>query len=155
MVQFRIDEAHANAMAGMPDPRRMRFAQELGVLQPVRSGLRIAGTVRERVPLGPFATALVWITPYRTAVPATPTWLEASREGGNVVLRWTPDRTASFYSYEVSRTAAGDRPVSITPDPLRAAMWIDTAAPDAPLRYTIRTVSASGVRSRPARSRPV
>ncbi len=155
LVQFRIDDAHTDAARGAPDPARMRLAQELGVLAPPRSGLHVRDALRERVPLGPFATALVWITPYRDAPPATPSWLEASREGGNVVLRWTPDRTPGLYTYEVSRTRAGKRAIAISPAPLRSAMWIDTAVPDEPLGYTVRTVSASGVASRPAPSRPV
>ena len=150
VVQFRIDDARTNALKGAPDPARMRLAQELGVLVPLRSGLRVRGTVRERVPLGSFATALVWITPYREARPATPLWLEASRDGGNVVLRWTPDRTGSFYTYEVTRTR--ESVVVISPDPLRAAMWIDTAATDGPLTYTVRAITASGGASRPART---
>ncbi len=155
VVQFRIDAAHTNAARGAPDARRMRLAQELGVLAPLRSGLSVAGTLRERVPLGPFATALLWITPHHGNRPPTPSWLEAKRETGNVVLRWTADRAPSFYSYEVSRNRAVAGSVRISPHPLRAAMWIDTAAPDGPLVYIVRAVSASGVASRPASTGPV
>ncbi len=155
LIQFGIDRARTNAAAGAPDPKSMRLAQELGVLAPPQHGLRTQHGLRAPINLGPFATALVWITPYQTAPPATPSWLEVTREGNDVVLRWTPDRSRSVYSYEISRRGVGAPDVKISPNPLRAAMWIDTAAPSRPLTYAVRAVSASGVSSRPARSRPV
>ncbi len=151
IVQFRIDAAQTNAARGAPGAGPMRLAQELGILAPPRCGIEVAGVVRERVRLGPFATALVWITPYEASPPAAPHWLEVRREGGNMILRWTAETAASFYSYEVSRIEAAG-PVGISPDPLRAAMWIDTAAPDGPLRYSVRALTASGVPGQPALS---
>ena len=35
----------------------------------------------------------------------------------------------------------------ITPDPLRAAMWIDTAPPAGPRVYAVRAVTTSGLTS--------
>jgi hypothetical protein len=145
VVQFRIDTRHTNAARGGPSAGQMRLVQELGVLAPPRFGQRARGTVCEPVRLGPFDTALVWITPYQPMPPGRPRWLETRREAGNIVLRWTANGARSFYSYEVSRSAAGMGPVRISPDPLRAGMWIDTAAPDGLLRYAVRAVTASGV----------
>jgi len=155
VVQFRIDGTHTNAEAGAPNARQMRLAQELGALAPPRRGIVSAGTVRERVQLGAFETALVWVTPHQPGPAATPRWLETRRAAGNVVLRWTADPEASFYSYEVRRIRAGSPAVRISPDPLRAAMWIDTAVPDEPLRYSVRAVTASGVVGRTVVSPPV
>ena len=55
-------------------------------------------------------------------------------------MRWTPGREADIYSYEVRRDGA-----LISPVPLRAAMWVDTAPPPGRHTYEVRAVSASGV----------
>jgi hypothetical protein len=134
----------------------MRMAQELGVLAPPQVDVLVSGLLSERVRLGPFATALVWITPHEEGtIPASPRWLETTREGGNVVLRWSPSIEPSFWSYEVERARGNAGAVIVSPLPLRAAMWVDTAVPPEAARYSIRAVTASGLASARAWSGPV
>jgi glycosyl hydrolase family 39 (putative alpha-L-iduronidase) len=167
LAEFRIDGARTNAYAeaGRRMPavvetaeaaRRIRAAAELGVAAPIRRDLRVEGG-RLRLPLrlDPYATVLVWVTPVRRDAPAAPRWLEPVVERGNVVLRWTPNREPSFYSYEVVRVAPGGVRTPIAPVPLRSAMWVDTAAPRGEQAYSVRAVTASGVRSASVRSPPV
>jgi hypothetical protein len=104
-------------------------------------------TFRDAFDLGPFAIVLHWVTPFSDEPPAAPRWLEAGVEDGNVVLRWTPNREPFFYSYEVYRLE-GERPVArLSPVPLRAAMWVDTAPSGGSRIYGVRAVSASGILS--------
>ncbi len=80
-------------------------------------------------------------------VPVAPEWLSVEQRGRDVVLRWTPSFDAAFFSYEVF-LMDGEKPgARITPDPLRAALWIDTAPPAGRRRYGVRAVSASGLAS--------
>ena len=125
----------------MTDPARIRAAAELGLAEPVRSGIAPEdGTLRLRLRLAAFETALIWVTPTRPQPPAALAWLQSSAEGGNAVLRWTPGREPDLYSYEVRRDGQ-----LISPVPLRAAMWIDAARPPGRHAYGVRAVSASGV----------
>lgn len=168
LAQFRIDATHSNAFAAvgrrMPatldpvrDARRIRAAQELGVAAPIRTGLRVGRGGRLRLPirLGPYATALVWVTPFERTPPATPRWLGAAVEGGNAVLRWTPNTEARFWSYELRRRGPGAAERRISPVPLRAATWVDTAPPAGEQVYEVRAVSASGIRTPWVRSPPL
>jgi hypothetical protein len=164
LAEFRIDAAHSNAYTAagrrMPAPvdpaeaaKRIRAAQELGVAAPLRSGLRPErGRLRLPLRLPPYATALIWVTPYDPTPPATPRWLAPEPRGGNALLRWTPNREAAFYSYEVWREAKGGRSRLISPKPLRAATWVDTAPPRGEHVYALYAISASGVRSAAVRS---
>lgn len=123
------------------DAARVRLAAELGAAEPLRRGVvPEGGALRLRLRLAPFETALVWVTPTRPEPPAAPAWVQAEAEGGNAVLRWTPGREADLYSYEVRRDG-----VLISPVPLRAAMWVDTAPPPGRHGYEVRAVSASGI----------
>lgn len=149
LARFGIGAALSSSFAAaggvldprVTDPARVRAAAELGVTEPIRSALMVeAGTLRLRLRLAPFDTVLVWVTPTRPQRPAAPDWLQAEAEGGNAVLRWTPGREESVYTYEVRRNG---RPIS--PVPLRAAMWIDAAPPPGRHSYSVRAVSASGV----------
>lgn len=80
-------------------------------------------------------------------MPAAPSWLTFIMQDGNVVLRWGPDVDASHYGYEVV-LMDGDTPGErLSPDPLRAAMWVDTGPPPGERIYAVRAVSASGMRS--------
>ena len=127
-------------LPAITDPARVRRAAELGVTEPIRSGVAVAdGTVRLRLRLARFETVLIWITPTRATVPATPDWIQADAERNTVVLRWTPDPDA--YSYEVRRDGE-----LVSPTPLRAAMWVDAPPPGRHV-YGVRTVSASSVPS--------
>jgi Glycosyl hydrolases family 39 len=167
IARFRIDEAHSNSFsaagrrfgAGFPDAaaaRRIRMMQELAVDAPLRSGVALAGgELRDRIRVGRFAALLHWITPFGEVAPAAPRWLEASLEDGNVVLRWTPNREPSFYSYELRRRTGDEPGLLVSPTPLRAAMWIDTAPPAGRHVYEVRAVSASGVAGDVATSPPV
>lgn len=173
LAMFRIDGTHANAFAAvgrrMPAPgldaadaiRRVRAAAELGVAAPIRSGLAVEGG-RLRLPpfrLEPYATALVWVTPFDPAArPAAPRWIAADADRhGNAVLRWTPNREPGFYTYELVRMTPGRGAAArIAPVPLRSAMWVDTAPPPGLAHvYGVRAVSASGARSALARSAPL
>lgn len=159
-VWFRIDAAHSNAYAaagrtmpavldGAEAVRRVRAAQELGVAAPMRSGIALEGGVfRDRLDLVPFATALLWITPFSPDPPAAPLWLAAEASGGDAVLRWVPAQETVFYSYEVFRMGPNGRPgPRLSPLPLRSAMWVDTAPPPGVYTYGVRAVTASGIAS--------
>jgi len=136
-VQFRIDAAHTNPAPGMA-PSTMRRAAELAVAAPIRRGMAPGA---ERITLGPYATALVWITPTRPGTPAPPHWIEVRQNPAGTLLRWTPSTDPAFYGFELARDGA-----VITPDPMRAAAWVDAEAAG-PARYAVRTVTASGGRS--------
>jgi hypothetical protein len=167
LVEFRIDGAHGNAFAAAgrhlsaevapgAATRRLRGAAELGVQAPLRSGLHVTGG-RLRVPLQlpPYATALVWVTPFDPQPPAAPRWLDLRAERGNALLRWTASEAPGFYGYELRRLGRDDRGRRIAPLPLRAACWVDTAPPAGEWRYAVRVVTASGLRSAAALSPPL
>jgi hypothetical protein len=157
LAVFRIDGALSNAFAAagrqMPSPPlapeaagRLRGAAELALASPVRRDVVVTGgRIPMRLRLDPFATVLVWVTPFRTARPAAPRWVEAELSDGNALLRWTSEEAPDLLGYEVLRLDPVRR---IAPLPLRGASWVDTAPGGAAPRYAVRAVSASGVRSR-------
>lgn len=157
---FRVDRDHAAAfiaaggrmpavLDGPETVRQVRMAQELGVAGPLRSGLALPGGVfRDRLSLAPFATALLWITPFSPSPPTPPTWIAAEARDGNAMLRWTPFHEPGFYTYEVFRLGPDGQPgPCLSPLPLRSAFWVDTAPRSGLHRYGVRTVTASGVPS--------
>ena len=167
IVRFRIDATHSNAFTAagrelsIPIPnseqaQRIRRSQELRA-DFVRSGVTVVGhEFHDSLELAPFATVLYWITPFSAEPLAAPKWLEATVEDGNVILRWTPNREAPFYSYEVYRKESDARGVLISPEPLRSAMLVDTAPlPGRTYVYSVRALSASGVPSLWSTSPPV
>jgi hypothetical protein len=140
----------------------LRFAGELGAAgtPPLRSGVSLpagdGAPLRVPIRLAPYATALLWVTPFLPdRRPAAPRWIAAEAERGNAVLRWTPDGDPGFWSYEVLRSTAGAPARRISPVPLRSAMWVDTAPPRGEHRYEVRAISASGVRGTAVTSPPV
>jgi Glycosyl hydrolases family 39 len=158
LARFGIGAALSNSYAAaggtlLPNvtgAARIRAAAELGVADPIRSGVvPDGGALRLRLRLMPFETVLIWVTPTRPLPPAKLSWVQASVEGGNAVLRWTPGRESDLYSYEVRRNGE-----LISPVPLRAAMWVD-AAPPGRHTYGVRAVSASGVAGPETSSRMV
>ena len=132
----------------------IRQAQELSV---AASGVNVAlsgGRFSTVVNLPAYTTTVFWITQYTTDRPAPPAWettapttKDTTSYGTNVVLRWQPDTDPTFYSYQVYRDT---EKTPITPDPLRAALWVDTPPSPGSHTYTIRTVSASGKQSDPS-----
>ena len=130
--------------------------QELGIAAPIEIAAPVSDrTIRRKLTLLRFATSLLWITPFSVASPSTPEWIEARREGGSVLLRWTPNREPDFYRYDLLRID-GETRSSIGPVPLRGAIWVDDAPTfDASLAYEVRAISASGVPSATAPSAPV
>jgi hypothetical protein len=105
--------------------------------------------------LPPYATALVWVTPFDPRPPEAPRWLDLRAEHGNALLRWTAGEVPGFYSYELRRLGRDERGKRIAPLPLRAACWVDTAPPAGEWRYAVRVVTASGLRSAVALSPPL
>ncbi|MBV8870138.1 MAG: hypothetical protein JOY65_12090 [Acetobacteraceae bacterium] len=166
VAEFRIDGTLSNAFAAvsraMPAgnidtdaARRIRFAQELAVAAPIQSGVTLAGgELRREITLRAFATALLWVTPFRPDVPERPAWLRAEVERATVVLRWPPNREPWFYTYEVVRRSARSEKAAAAPIPLRASFWVDTPPPGEHV-YAVRAVSASGVRGESVSSPPV
>ena len=67
----------------------------------------------------------------------------------------TPNLEPFFYSYEVYLMRNGEPAELLSPGPLRAAMWVDTAPSKGVRIYGIRAVSASGVPSARVRSSPI
>jgi hypothetical protein len=64
-----------------------------------------------------------------------------------VILQWTPNRESYFYTFEVLLMDGDRSGRRLTPNPLRAALWIDPAPLPGPRTYGVRAVSASGVAS--------
>jgi hypothetical protein len=167
LVVFRIDGTHGNAfaLAGRRMPaevapgapaRRLRAAAELGVAAPLRSGLQVVGGhLLLPLQLPPYATALIWVTPFDPRPPAAPHWLDLRAAGGNALLRWTPSEALGFFGYELRRLGRNGRGRRIAPVPLRAACWVDTAPPAGEWRYSGRAVTASGLRSAAVLSPPL
>ena len=83
--------------------------------------------------------------------------MTAIAENGNAIVQWTPDQDSWFYSYEVYLLTADGKPQGspLTPNPLRAALWVDTAPAHGTRQYGVRAVSASGVPSALTSSNPV
>lgn len=161
VARFQIDRRRSNAYAAaggspanpfpIPDPASLpaiRHAQEIALARPMLRNLSVGdGVYRERLALAPFTTLCLWITPARPDPLEAPRWLETTVEGRNVVLGWTPNREPHFYGYEVFLMRDGVPAERITPDPLRAALWIDTAPPSGQRVFGVRAVTASGVMS--------
>ena len=160
-VWFCVDQTHTNPLSsaggtgaattldGPEAIRRVRAAQELAVIAPIRSGIGVSGRMfQDQVELAPFATVLLWMTPFSPDVPAAPAWIAAEASRGNAVLRWSPAPEASFYSYEVFRWGADGQPgPRVSPMPLRSALWVDTAPASGTAVYGVRVVTASGIGS--------
>jgi hypothetical protein len=161
IARFQIDRAHSNSYSAaggsdadpfpVPDPERLpaiRLAQEIGLARPIARNLAAGGgAYRETIELAPFTTACLWITPTSDAVPSVPSGLVSEASDGNVSLRWNPNRESCFFSYEVFLVGDGSSATRISPDPLRAALWVDTAPPPGPRNYAVGAVSVSGVAS--------
>jgi len=164
---FRIDARTSNAhtAAGgspanpypVPDPTDLpaiRRAQGLALARPITRGVAAPdGIYREIIELEPYATVCLWITPASDAVPTAPAWIEVVDEPAGDLVRWEPTTDPAFLTYELySSMEDGDdatipEPTNrLTPNTLRAALWVDPAAP-AGRRYAVRTVSASGIAS--------
>ncbi len=160
VARFVIDHTHSNSytafggqlgtsatpLPGATRTQAIRQAQELAVAAPIQRDLPVpAGKFSATFSLAPYAVLVYWLTPFRADAPgpATPAWLHADVEGGNVVLRWQPNREPDFYSYEVFAVASGVQR-QIAPVPLRGAIWVDTAPPPGERSYAVRAVNASG-----------
>ena len=131
----------------------IRKAQELqvvnrGVGQTITGGRFDAPPVT----IPPNTTTLFWITNYEpnppNPPPATLSWTELTPPltditptGTNVVLTWQPSLDPTFYTYDVAKDHQSN---IISPNPLRAALWIDTDAGTGHT-YWVRAVSASNV----------
>jgi hypothetical protein len=148
-----LDEAKGTSAAPMLESteviRRVRAAQELGVVSSIKSGLSVFnGTFRDAAHISPFATTLLWITPFSRESPKAPMLLTVELSFGNAVLRWTPTREPSFYTFEVFRIDPdGQLGPCLSPRPLRSAFWVDTAPSTGTHVYGVRTVTASGISS--------
>ncbi len=161
VARFQIDDQLSNAYTAaggseqnpfpVPDPSNLgaiRQAQELAVARPIERGVSLKdGTYRETLELEPFTTIGLWITPVEETIPKSPEWLSIDVQDGNVVLQWTANRHPSFYSYEVFLMTDGEPTNRLTPNPLRSAIWVDTAPPAGLRTYGVRSVTASGVTS--------
>jgi hypothetical protein len=157
IVRFQIDHTLSNAytaaggtLSPVLDPSQIagiRQAQELAVFASPRHGVSVPdGTLTERFTIAPFVTLLYWVTPFGDDAPAAPAWVRAEQDGDNVVIRWEPSHDPHFYSYELFAMEGEMVGARLSPLPLRAALWVDTAPPG-PRRYGVRAVSASGIAS--------
>jgi hypothetical protein len=167
IVRFQIDDVRSNAYTAaggslsiaFPDTtaaRRIRMVQELTVFAPIRRDMAVRnGEFRDTLTIDPFTVTVYWITPFRLDPPAEPSWAEATVEEGHVILRWKPNLEPFFYSYEVYLMRDGEPAELLSPVPLRAAMWVDTAPPKGLRIYGVRAVSASGVLSPIVPSSPI
>lgn len=144
----------ALSLAGL-NAAAIRQRQELSV---AASAVRMSlpgGTFSTVVKIPAYTTTVFWITEFTKDSPlAAPSWDTtapyAVDGAGNVLLRWQPETDAAFYSYEVYRDSQ-DQAAVISPSPLRASLWVDTAAftatGPASHTYWIRAVNASGAPS--------
>jgi hypothetical protein len=167
IARFQIDSVRSNAYTAaggslsipFPDPalaRNIRLAQELTVFAPIRRDVALAGgEFRDTLTVNPFTVAVYWMTPFIEDPPADPRWVEATVEDGHVILRWTPNLEPFFYSYEIYLLEGREPAELLSPVPLRAAMWVDTAPPKGRRTYGVRAVSASGVFSAVVPSGPI
>ena len=158
VARFQIDRTHANAYtaagralsASIPSTsvRAIRQAQELAEAAPIRRRIPLSdGAFNEIARIDPFTVTVYWITPAIPDAPAAPTWIQATAEGENVILRWQPNREPFFYTYEVYRMRDDQIAERISPLPLRSAIWVDTAPGGGSHTYSVCAVSASGVES--------
>jgi hypothetical protein len=161
VARFQIDRVRSNAYTAAggsasnpfpaPDPAQIqliRQSQEVALERPIARDVAVpVGTYTELLTLEPFTTLCLWITPVEAIVPQAPKWLEATLRNGNAVLRWSPNQEPFFYSYEVFRLHDDVPAERISPDPLRSALWIDSAPSTGGPTYGVRAVSASGVAS--------
>ena len=161
VARFQIDRVHSDAYTAaggsatnpfpIPAPEQIpviRRRQEIALARPIaRDVATPTGIFAETLTLAPFTTLCLWITPVLSMAPRAPAWLETAVDSGNVMLRWSPNQEPFFYSYEVFRLRDGVPDQLITPDPLRSALWIDTAPPPGRTTYGVRAVSTSGVAS--------
>jgi hypothetical protein len=145
--------------APYPNPaqaRSIRLAKELTVFAPIQQNVSLAsGTFHDTITIDPYTVMIYWITPFVLDPPADPSWIEASVEDGNVILRWTPNEEPFFYSYEVYLMRDREPSDLLSPVPLRAAMWVDTMPQSGTRIYGVRAVSASGIQSALVPSSPV
>lgn len=169
VARFQIDLMRSNAYTAaggspanpypVPTARSLaeiRQRQELGLFAPIRRGIALPdATYRETLTIAPYATVCLWITPAIPDPPAAPRWLETTVEAGNVVLRWTPNREPYLFGYEVYLLDTGAPSLLLSPNPQRAALWIDTAPPPGRRVYGVRAVTASGVVGAIVESGPV
>ena len=167
IARFQIDRTHSNAYRAAggsdadpwpaPDPAlisAIRLAQEITIAEPVSRNIPIQnrryGSV---VVIRPYTTFLMLITAFDELIPASPAWIESAADSGNVVVRWEPRDDPGCFSFELW-LMDGERPVTrLTPDPMRAALWIDTRPPRGTRVYGVRAVSPSGIASPFALSR--
>jgi hypothetical protein len=161
IARFQIDRVRSNAYTAaggspadpFPTPAPslipvIRQHQELALERPIARDVAVpAGTYTETLTLEPFTTLCLWITPVLATAPRAPAWLETTSRNGSVVLRWSPNQEPFFYGYELFRLRDGVPEDLLTPDPLRSALWIDTAPSPGRSTYGVRAVSASGVAS--------
>ena len=161
VARFQIDATRSNGYTAaggsasnpypIPDPDRLseiRLAQEIAVARPIARNITVnEANYRETVTLDPYATICLWITPTIDDIPETPRWLELTVEDGDVILRWSPNSESWFFSYELFECQNGAPSERLSPDPLRAALWVDTAPPPGRRTYGVRSVSVSGVTS--------
>ena len=167
VARFQIDRNRSNSytaagrMLSIPYPgaaaaSAIRQAQELTVFAPIQQNVALTGgEFHDSFNIDPYTVMLYWITPFLPDAPADPVWIEATVEDGNVILRWQPNREPFFYTYEVFWMNDQPHGPLLTPTPLRAAMWVDTAPPSGTRVYGVRAVSASGVASAIVNSPPV
>ena len=151
---FQIDGELSNSFAAaagrLPtDPsaiRAVRIRAELTPAANVMHGVALPSrTYRTTVSLARFQVTALWITPVSVDVPAPPTWIAATVEHGDVLLRWEPVGDAALLSWEVVRLGAAGAEERISPPVLRGAMWVDTAPPPGVYRYAVNAISVSGV----------
>lgn len=149
---YLIDAEHSNAAHRYHwlwgSVAKIRKVQELALAKPIQVALAAPQhRFEDRLTIAPFAVLVHWITPYNERVPADPVWIETAVEVDRVILRWTANRDPDFYSYEVFLISPGSAPARISPDPLRAAIWVDDVVARGTRRYGVRTVTASQIRS--------
>ncbi len=167
IARFPIDVTHSNAYTAagrrlsplVPDATlagTIRQAQELALFASMQQGVTLRdSTFNDRLTIAPFTTLLYWITPFLPDPPAAPGWITATEAEGNVIVRWEPNRAPSFFSYQLFLRSEDEADTLLSPSPLRAAYWIDTAPPAGTRRYTVRTLSASGIASTMVTSDPL
>jgi hypothetical protein len=113
IVRFQIDKVRSNTDTAVGGPlsilspdaaiaRHIQLAQELIVFAPIRRDMALChGEWRDTLTIEQCTVAVYGVTPFIQDPPADPSWVKATVEEGQVILRGKPNLEPFFSSYEL------------------------------------------------------